>query len=66
MLKLQVNMDQIWPILMKIQIKGIKRALKRVESKFFAIFTVEVTKTSIATNYDHSKNYVHLIRNLQD
>ena len=53
MLKLQVNMDQIWPILMKIQIKGIKRALKRVESKFFAIFTVEVTKTNFTTNCDH-------------
>ena len=39
---------------------------KRVESDFFAIFPVEVTKTSISTNCDHSNNYVQLIRNLQD
>ena len=39
---------------------------KRVESEVFAIFPVEATKTSIATNCDHSKNYVQLIQTLQD
>ena len=29
---------------------------KRVESEFFTIFSVEVTKTSIATNCDFLKN----------
>ena len=39
---------------------------KLMESEIFAIFPVEVTKTSIATNNDHSKNYIQMIRNLQD
>ena len=33
---------------------------KRVESEFFAIFPVEVTKTSFTTNCDHSKNFAAL------
>ena len=34
------------------------RKNKPVESEIFAIFQVEVTKTSIATNCDYSKNFV--------
>ena len=40
-------------------------AHKHVESEIFAIFPVEVSKTGIATNCDHSKNYVQLMPNLQ-
>ena len=36
-----------------------------VESEIFAIFMVEVTKTSFTTNCDHSKNYVRSMRNLE-
>ena len=38
---------------------------KRVESEMIAIFSVEVTKTSFTTDYDHSKNYVQSMRYLQ-
>ena len=53
-------------ILMYIRPHALKDWNKLVESEFFAIFPIEVTKTSIATNCDHSKNYVQMILNLQD
>ena len=34
---------------------------KCAESETFAMFPVEVSKTSITTNCDHSKNYVRTI-----
>ena len=37
---------------------------KHVESEFFAIFPVEVTKTSFKTNCDHPNNYILSKQNL--